>query len=62
MQLRTVKKPTNKAYDFGSSRNGEQLPVRKNSINKDQSEKDAAGSSNEVILFLIKEFEYDSGK
>jgi hypothetical protein len=53
MQLRTVKKPKNKAFDFGSSQNADTIPPRKGSIVKDQGEKEGHGSSNEVNYNLI---------
>ena len=35
MQLRTVKKPKSKAFDFGRECPSEQIPTRKTSFNKD---------------------------
>jgi hypothetical protein len=49
MQLRTVKKPKNKAFDFGRETQSEQVSGRKSSFAKDQGEKENAVSSGEVI-------------
>lgn len=48
MQLRTVKKPKNKAFEFTEKEKNEHHSQRKNSINKEQSEKEALNDSNEV--------------
>lgn len=50
MQLRTVKKPKNKAYDFGWSGQGDQTVPRKNSVTKDSVEKEGNISENEVLI------------
>jgi hypothetical protein len=47
MQLRTVKKQKNKAFEFGTSNKGDNLTLRNSSISKEHIEKEAA-SSNEV--------------
>jgi hypothetical protein len=57
MQLRTVKKPKNKAFDFGRDTPSEQPSGRKTSFSKDQGDKDGGNSSGEVryrkiLIFL----------
>jgi hypothetical protein len=52
MQLRTVKKPKNKAFDFGRDNSSEQISGRKTSFNKDQGEKEGGASSADVNLTL----------
>lgn len=53
MQLRTVKKPKNKAFEYGTNAQPEQTGTRKNSMSKETIEKEGAGSSNEVIFKII---------
>jgi hypothetical protein len=53
MQLRTVKKPKNKEFDFGRDTPSEQPSGRKTSFNKDQGEKDAVNSSGEARIIFF---------
>jgi hypothetical protein len=62
MQLRTVKKPKNKAFDFGRDTPSEQPSGRKTSFSKDQGDKDGGNSSAEVryrkiLIFFINNLE-----
>ena len=50
MQLRTVKKPKIKDFDFGASTVNEITSSRKNSLSKEQGEKDVQESSNEAKI------------
>jgi hypothetical protein len=58
MQLRTVKKPKIKDFDFGNNGGNELTSTRKNSHSKEAGEKEIQESSNEVRLkFFLLEFE-----
>jgi len=54
MQLRTVKKPKSKAFDFGRDKPSEQPSGRKTSFNNEQGDKEVVNSSGEVkIIFIL---------
>jgi hypothetical protein len=53
MQLRTVKKPKVKDFDFGNNGGNEINLTRKNSVSKEQGEKEMQGSSNEVRIYFL---------
>jgi hypothetical protein len=50
MQLRTVKKPKIKDFDFGTNTGNEITSTRKNSHSKEQGDRDVQESSNEVRI------------
>lgn len=54
MQLRTVKKPKIKDFDFGNNVGHEITSIRKNSHSKEVGEKEIQESSNEVTILFFK--------
>ena len=54
MQLRTVKKPKSKAFDFGRETQADQSSVRKSSMNKEQELAGDSADSGGVGIFLYR--------